>query len=334
MSLLNLNSPAGQSPRGKKSLKMWMGAGLVVAVLGIGSTFAANITVNSNNDAEFGQGLTGTVYCGTGEQSVVITPLSRYVNASSAQRQIAPAQAAVAAVVYTYRFATSVNTSNSSDFISSNQATKVVNGRTGVWLTDTGSSGQIASNQDEKTFSSSNRSNYVFSQNATTKNGTRGFYKVNNTTSESIVITPAVAARSAQMETYTVPGAFKVRGIKVSKLPVECEGKNLVLSAYGATGDALTLVDDGEDTVIEVAALWTGDNGTLLLSSERSYNRPNSNISGVETSEDLTVNFVPNAVSKLLNADSMTKIVIETQEDALSSNNNNNNDNDNEEDDD
>jgi hypothetical protein len=70
------------------------------------------------------------------------------------------------------------------------------------------------------------------------------------------------------------------------------------------------------------------------LSSERSYNRPNSNISGVETSEDLTVNFVPNAVSKLLNADSMTKIVIETQEDALSSNNNNNNDNDNEEDDD
>jgi hypothetical protein len=323
MSLLNLNSPAGQSPRGKKSLKMWMGAGLVVAVLGIGSTFAANINVNSGQDAEFGQGLTGTVYCGAGEQSVVITPLSRYVNASSAQRQIAPAQAAVAAVVYTYRFATSVNTSNSSDFIASNQATKVVNGRTGVWLTDTGSSGQIASNQDQTTFSSSNRSNYVFSQNATTKNGTRGFYKVNNTTSESIVITPAVAARSAQMETYTVPGAFKVRGIKVSKLPEDCEGKNLVLSAYGATGDALNLVDDGEGTVIEVAALWTGNNGALLLSSERSYNQPNSNLSGVQTSRDLTVNFIPSSVSSLLNADSMAKIVIETQEDALSSNNNN-----------
>jgi hypothetical protein len=323
MSLLNLNSPAGQSPRGKKSLKMWMGAGLVVAVLGIGSTFAANITVNSNNDAEFGQGLTGTVYCGTGEQSVVITPLSRYVNASSAQRQIAPAQAAVAAVVYTYRFATSVNTSNSSDFIASNQATKVVNGRTGVWLTDTGSSGQIASNQNETTFSSSNRSNYVFSQNATTKYGTRGFYKVNNTTSESIVITPAVAARSAQMETYTVPGAFKVRGIKVSKLPEDCEGKNLVLSAYGATGDALNLVDDSGDTVIEVAALWTGNDGALRLSSNRSFYLPNENLSGVQTSRDLTVNFTPNAVSKLLDADSMAKIVIETQEDAISSNNNN-----------
>jgi hypothetical protein len=331
MSLLNLNSPAGQSPRGKKSLKMWMGAGLVVAVLGIGSTFAANITVNSNNDAEFGQGLTGTVYCGTGEQSVVITPLSRYVNASSAQRQIAPAQAAVAAVVYTYRFATSVNTSNYSDFISSNQATKVVNGRTGVWLTATGSGGQIASNQNETTFSASDRSNYVFSQNATTKNGTRGFYKVNNTTSESIVITPAVAARSAQMETYTVPGAFKVRGIKVSKLPEDCEGKNLVLSAYGATGDALNLVDDSEETVIEVAALWTGNDGALRLSSNRSFYLPNENLSGVQTSRDLTVNFTPNAVSKLLDADSMAKIVIETQEDAISSNNNNEED---EEDDD
>ena len=328
MSLLNLQSPAGQSPRGKKSLKMWMGAGLVVAVLGIGSTFAANITVNSNNDAEFGQGLTGTVYCGAGEQSVVITPLSRYVNASSAQRQIAPAQAAVAAVVYTYRFATSVNTSNSSDFISSNQATKVVNGRTGVWLTASGSGGQVASNQNETTFSASDRSNYVFSQNATTKNGTRGLYKVNNTTSESIVITPAVAARSAQMETYTVPGAFKVRGIKVSKLPVECAGKNFVLSAYGATGDALNLVDDGEGTVIEVAALWTGNDDPLLLSSERSYNQPNSNLSGVQTSRDLTVNFIPSAVSSLLNADSMAKIVIETQEDALSSNNNNEEDED------
>ena len=328
MSLLNLQSPAGQSPRGKKSLKMWMGAGLVVAVLGIGSTFAANITVNSNNDAEFGQGLTGTVYCGAGEQSVVITPLSRYVNASSAQRQIAPAQAAVAAVVYTYRFATSVNTSNSSDFISSNQATKVVNGRTGVWLTASGSGGQVASNQNETTFSASDRSNYVFSQNATTKNGTRGFYKVNNTTSESIVITPAIAARSAQMETYTVPGAFKVRGIKVSKLPEDCRGKNLVLSAYGATGDALNLVDDGEGTVIEVAALWTGNDDPLLLSSERSYNQPNSNLSGVQTSRDLTVNFIPSAVSSLLNADSMAKIVIETQEDALSSNNNNEEDED------
>lgn len=328
MSLLNLQSPAGQSPRGKKSLKMWMGAGLVVAVLGIGSTFAANINVNSGQDAEFGQGLTGTVYCGTGEQDVVITPLSRYVNASSAQRQIAPAQAAVAAVTYTYRFATSVNTSSSSDFISSNQATKVVNGRTGVWLTDTGSSGQIASNQDETTFSSSNRSNYVFSQNATTKNGTRGFYKVNNTTSESIVITPAIAARSAQMETYTVPGAFKVRGIKVSKLPEDCEGKNLVLSAYGATGDALNLVDDSEGTVTEVAALWTGNDGPLRLSSNRSFYLPSDNLSGEQTSRDLTVNFTPNAVSKLLDADSMAKIIIETQEDAISSNNNNEEDDD------
>ena len=76
MSLLNLNSPAGQSPRGKKSLKMWMGAGLLVAVLGIGSTFAANIQINNNRDSEFGQGLTQTVYCGQEEdESITVTPI-------------------------------------------------------------------------------------------------------------------------------------------------------------------------------------------------------------------------------------------------------------------
>jgi len=80
MSLLNLNSPAGQSPRGKGSSRAWMGIGLIVAVLGIGSTFASNITLNSpEGNTEFGQGVTQTVYCG-GDKSVTITPLSSYQN--------------------------------------------------------------------------------------------------------------------------------------------------------------------------------------------------------------------------------------------------------------
>jgi hypothetical protein len=86
MSLLNLNSPAGQSSDGKKSKKMWIGAGLVVAVLGIGSTFAANININNNDTSEFGQGFTETVYCGDndGGEPYIITvqPISAFVNAS------------------------------------------------------------------------------------------------------------------------------------------------------------------------------------------------------------------------------------------------------------
>jgi hypothetical protein len=86
MTLLNLNSPAGQSSDGKKSIKMWMGAGLVVAVLGIGSTFAANININNNDTSEFGQGFTETVYCGANDGSepyiITVQPISAFVNAS------------------------------------------------------------------------------------------------------------------------------------------------------------------------------------------------------------------------------------------------------------
>jgi hypothetical protein len=308
-----------------------MGAGLVVAVLGIGSTFAANINLNSNGNSEFGQGVTATVYCGASEENVIITPLSKYVNATSELRQIAAAQAAIPAVSYTYRFATSVNTSNTSDFIASNQATKVVNGRTGVWLTDSGSNGQVASNQDQTTFSSSNRSSYVFSQNATTKrinnSDVRGFYKVNNFTTETIVIAPAVAARSAQMQTLSTPATFKVRGVKISKIPNNCEGKNFIVSGYGSNGgEALTLVDDGEDTVTEVAALWDGE-GAVRVSSQRDYYQPNANLSATQTSSTLIINFIP-ATSQLLPADYLARLVLETQENTLSGNTNNEEDDD------
>ena len=53
MSILNLNGPAGRAPRSKKATKVWLGVGLLVAVLGIGSTFAANISINSGTNTEF-----------------------------------------------------------------------------------------------------------------------------------------------------------------------------------------------------------------------------------------------------------------------------------------
>ena len=319
MSLLNLNSPAGRSPRGKNSSRAWMGFGLVIAVLGIGSTFAAQIGINNNNQSEFGQGVTATVYCGAGEDNVTITPLSKYVNATSTQRQIAAARSASPEVSNTFRFATSIRTSDSSDFLESSQATKVVNGRTGIWLTNTGSDGRVASNQDESTFSSSDRSNYVFSQDFATKSSKRGFYKVNNSTTERIVFVEAISARSAQMETVTTDAAFKVRGVQISDIDENCEGKNFVVSAYGQTGEALFLVNDGEGSVNEVAALWDGS-GQVRVSGNRTFYSENGNISATQTGSTLTINFVPNTSSNLLNADSLTKFVIETQENALSSN--------------
>lgn len=53
------------------------GAFLVAAV---GSTFAANITINTNNSLEYGQGLTQAAACDPG---LTITPSNRFTNSSN-----------------------------------------------------------------------------------------------------------------------------------------------------------------------------------------------------------------------------------------------------------
>ena len=82
MSILNLNGPAGRAPRSKKATKVWLGVGLLVAVLGIGSTFAANISINAGTNTEFGQGVERTVYCG-GSNTITVAPITTYRNSSS-----------------------------------------------------------------------------------------------------------------------------------------------------------------------------------------------------------------------------------------------------------
>jgi hypothetical protein len=79
MSILNLNGPAGRSPRGKRAVKVWMGIGLVIAVLGVGSTLASTISINGNTNQEFGQGVQRTVYCG-GNKEITVTPVSSFLN--------------------------------------------------------------------------------------------------------------------------------------------------------------------------------------------------------------------------------------------------------------
>jgi hypothetical protein len=84
MSLLNLNTSTGRGPRSKKSLKMFMGAGLLVAVLGIGSTFAANITLNNSvTPTEFGQGVQRTVYCGGLATTLTLKPFSTFKSSTN-----------------------------------------------------------------------------------------------------------------------------------------------------------------------------------------------------------------------------------------------------------
>lgn len=80
MSLLDLNSGKGSSLRMKRGVKLWVGAGLVAAIVGIGSTLASSITINGGSDTEFGQGVQRTVYCGSEAQTLKVIPVSAYKN--------------------------------------------------------------------------------------------------------------------------------------------------------------------------------------------------------------------------------------------------------------
>jgi len=61
-----------------------MGVGLLAAVLGFGSTFAANITLNNGNSpTEFGQGVQRTVYCGDSASTLTLKPFSTFKSSTN-----------------------------------------------------------------------------------------------------------------------------------------------------------------------------------------------------------------------------------------------------------
>ena len=78
MEILNLGGsfePSARSP--KKKFKVVLGIGLLAAVMGMGSTLAASITLNSGSAVEFGQGIATTTAC---DSTITLTPYSTYVN--------------------------------------------------------------------------------------------------------------------------------------------------------------------------------------------------------------------------------------------------------------
>ena len=89
MTILDLRDPSRGNARGNRSARVWVGIALIAAVLGVGSTIAANITINGGNTAEFGQGAQHTIYCGAGNEEgvkIALTPFSKYAPTLSAQK--------------------------------------------------------------------------------------------------------------------------------------------------------------------------------------------------------------------------------------------------------
>ena len=318
MSLLNLNSPAGQSPRGKGSSRAWMGIGLIVAVLGIGSTFASNITLNSpEGNTEFGQGVTQTVYCG-GDKSVTITPLSSYQNTV-----VGSGTAGISAVTFTARV---VNSSGNTEYNASTSARTTINDddsesvprwqsrseKKGWWLSSPTST-SIINPQPTLNQVAANPSNYYFAEESDTGKFKKGS-NINSFSNFVIITSNAVAP----VPGATTPASFKMGGVLISDIPPECEGVNFVISSFAETGSAQTLISSGSDVVKEVAVHWTGtSNSSAISSKDRTALVTTSLVSATQNTDSLKVAF-DSASGTALTASDLYKIVVETQEDAIS----------------
>ena len=332
MSLLNLQSSAGQNPRGKKSLKMWMGAGLVVAVLGIGSTFAASININQGPETEFGQGVTKTVFCGGETTPITVSPISKFVNERPGSLRLAAAAIqGQSEVSFDFKYATAVystsSTNSSSDFIVSNVQPKTVNTKTGVWLTKIGNGNdvRVADNQNELTFDKSQQDTYVFSQNVVSRrNGgssnVNGYWKVRDTSvNGKIVISAAITQRAAVYSAGDpIPPAWYFKGVVISGLPTSCQNIDFIISGYGLRDGAKTLIEVDNDDVDEITALWTGsENGSepLVSKSRISFtgNDIRCNVTATQDLDSLEILFN----SPYLETKDLARLVIETQQNTL-----------------
>lgn len=323
MSILNLNAPQGRGPIGKKKTKIWMGVGLLAAVLGFGSTFAASITLNQpGGTTEFGQGVTQTVYCG-GDQSVTITPLSAYQNSVKSEDTPARETSTATAKVLDYDDDSREVSTNSSlrvtIFSSSSSSvprwnTGVIVGQiSGYWVTSATSSSNSAVAATEAQI----KAGSVFFAPESSLNS--GKYKrvsnaANDFDSRSLVLqtgSPRIPG------TITSPASFKVGGVLISDIPSACIGVNFVVSSYGETGTAQSLIASGADVVKEVAAPWTSSSDAIVASKDRTKPVSTSLVSASQTGT--TLKFTFNTASGVaLSANALYKLIVETQEDALS----------------
>ena len=83
MSILDLGTAPSKSPFGRNHVKRLLGFGVLVAIVGIGSTFASTLTINSNQAIEFGQGVQASVFCGGADGSITVTPQSEFTNSEA-----------------------------------------------------------------------------------------------------------------------------------------------------------------------------------------------------------------------------------------------------------
>ena len=78
MEILNLLGNNGTGAKRNARSRAFIGIGVIAAAVGLSSTLAANISINSG-PVEFGQGVAQTVAC-SGDESIIVTPATSFSN--------------------------------------------------------------------------------------------------------------------------------------------------------------------------------------------------------------------------------------------------------------
>ena len=320
MSILNLNTAQGRGPAGKKSVKLWMGVGLLAAVLGFGSTLAANISINTSNESEFGQGFTETVYCGADNPTkITVTPISSFVN-STVIPAVSELRSWVPAVGTGREFVevgdkdeSTKHLSTGVTYVDTATGSTITNGR-GYWIESRtkdnyweGSSVTAAPTDREGTTYS------IFVPQVRTGSSSSykyGFYEYDTWSDGGWRIDRAA------VETSTTQNSFELGGIQISNIPDECATKDFIISAYGSGSTPLELSD--VLNVKEIAVHYGPASPTRF-----SFDRTTTVIDGAtgKVTVDVLVDEAEGYIKVLftsaagrLDADAVTKVIVETQD--------------------
>ena len=356
MSLLDLNNGRGSSSRMKRGVKLWIGAGLVAAVVGIGSTLASSITLNGGNETEFGQGVAQTVYCGDNKADVMVTPISAYVNSETRYGHDAVPSVWVNPTWSGNPSFQEVSSSSSTNTFTSNyvnDATGESESVKGYWVSSRSSSNWYTS-------SNAPSSNYVFVPQAVGTSSTSyssrsmsssasgsnkyGYWKFTNWVAGSF--TTAIA----EEEDSEGPDSFELSGIAVSNIPAECSGVDFVVSVYSSGdedpkyivsncdndrhGDSLysNEVDSQSrgcsEKATEIAVQWNNTDSTSPnwnidrtgIISNPSWAREYLTVSTsdvVDSNTGGTIKILIDSDGSRLETDSVDRIVVETQDDLV-----------------
>jgi hypothetical protein len=141
------------------------------------------------------------------------------------------------------------------------------------------------------------------------KDGVPGYYKINTREFRKVVITPAIEASEA---------TFRTAGVIISDIPEECDDVVFVLSFFGETGAAQTMISGNGVDVKEVAYNWRDRVGTSYTVSRSRTSFVPTNLVTSDTTED-SLKFIFNTDNgTALSAVDLNKIVVETQENTFS----------------